>query len=61
MAGCQKKIQTGTAVVECGRPAVCICRIPARYTVHGRMYETVEYRCELHVEGDSVDIRSRKT
>ena len=51
MATCQKKIQTGTAVVECGRPAAYLCTLPATYTVRGRVGQHEEYRCEQHKEG----------
>ena len=57
MATCQKKIQTGTAVVECGRPAVYLCTLPTRYTLAGRQDITAEYRCEGHRDGTAVRLR----
>ena len=51
MAACQYKIQTGTDVRECGRPAAYLCTLRMTWTAKGRVKQHEEYRCEQHKEG----------
>lgn len=58
MATCQKKIQTGTAVVECGRHARWLCLLQSTFNaLEGRTQPHIEYRCEQQREGEAQRVR----